>query len=214
MGGGRDVRGVLTALRLDAPLDPSGDQARRLLRRELADPTYFQDNLLQRILDWLGRQLDGSVEGARGVPALTWFAITLVVVLLVGALAFLASRARRTVRRDDAGRPAVLVDEVVTAAQLRARAELALGEGRHADAVVDGFRSLARRQVERGRLEDSPGVTAHEVATGLAREFPGQRDRTAAAADVFDAVMYGERPATRDQAVAVLDLDRDLAGAR
>ncbi|MFC5012713.1 DUF4129 domain-containing protein [Nocardioides plantarum] len=205
---------MVTGLRLDAPLDPSGDEARRLLRRELADPAYFQDNLLQRLLDWLGRQLDGSVEGARGIPALTWLAITLIVVLLVGALAFLASRARRTVRRDDTGPAIVLTGEVVTAAQLRVRAERALAEGRHADAVVDGFRSLARRQVERGRLEDSPGITAHEVAAVLAHEFPPQRERTATAADLFDAVMYGERPATRDQALAVLDLDLALAGAR
>jgi hypothetical protein len=208
------VLDVLGGLPLDAPLDPSGDEARRQLRRELADPTYFQDNLLQRVIDWIGRQVDGSVDGARSTPALTWFAITLVVVLLVGALAFLASRARGTARRDTDGAATVLTDEVVTADQLRARAELALTEGRHADAVVDGFRSLARRQVERGRLEDSPGVTAHEVAAVLAREFPPHRERTATAADLFDAVMYGERPATRDQAAAVLELDLDLAGAR
>lgn len=202
------------SLRLDPPLDPSGDEARRLLRSELADPTYFQDDLLQRVLDWIGRQIDGSVEGARGTPPLTWFAVTVIVVALVGTLVFLLSRARGTARREDRDQGAVLTDEVVTAADLRARAELALTEGRHADAVVDGFRSLARRQVERGRLEDSPGVTAHEVATVLAHEFPSLRGRTGAAADLFDAVMYGERPASRDQAVAVLELDLDLAAAR
>ncbi|MDO9456822.1 DUF4129 domain-containing protein [Nocardioides sp.] len=201
-------------MRLEPPLDPSGDDARGLLRRELADPTYFQDNLVQRIIDWIGRQVDGSVEGARGIPSLTWFAITLIVLALVGGLAFLASRARGTARRDQGRGGDVLTDEVVTAAELRRRAEVALAEGRHADAVVDGFRALARRQVERGRLEDSPGVTAHEVAAALAGEYPQHRDRTAAGADLFDAVMYGERPATRDQAVAVLDLDVELAGAR
>ena len=196
------------------PLDPSGDEARRLLRGELADPAYYRDGVLQRLLDWIGRQVDSSVEGARGVPPLTWFAATLVVVALVGGLAFLASRARGTALAD-AGRPGgVLTDEVVTAADLRARAERALAEGRHGDALVDGFRALARRQVERGRLEDSPGVTAHEVAAALAGEYPHQRERTAAGADLFDAVMYGDRPATREQAVAVLDLDLELAGAR
>lgn len=199
---------------MSPPLDPSGDEGRGLLRRELADPAYVDRDLLQRVLDWIGRQIQGGVDGARGTPALTWFAITVVVVLVVGTLAWLASRARTSTRAATARSRDVLTGEVVTAVALRERAERALAEGRHGDAVVDGFRALARRQVERGRLEDSPGVTAHEVAATLAREYPSQRERTAAGADLFDAVMYGERPATREQAVAVLDLDLELAAAR
>lgn len=201
-------------MRQEPPLDPSGDEARDLLQRELTDPAYYQDNLVQRILDWIGRQVDGTVEGSRDTPALTWFAITLVVVLLVGTLAFLAARARGTARARPDREGDVLTAEVVTAAELRARAEQAMTEGRHGAAVVDGFRALALRQVERGRLEDSPGITAHEVAAALAAEYPGTAARTAAGADLFDAVMYGERPATREQAAAVLDLDVELARAR
>ena len=33
-------------------------------------------------------------------------------------------------------------------------------------------------------------------------------------ADLFDATLYGDRPATRDDASAVLGLDDTLAGAR
>ncbi len=198
----------------DPPLDPSGDEARDLLRRELTDPDYYDDNIVQRLLDWLGRRVDGTVEGARGVPSLTWFAATVIFLALVAAAVFLVSRARGTARQKGERDKAVLTDEVATAAELRARAERAMVEGRYAEAVVDGFRALARRQVERGRLDDSPGVTAHEVATVLAAEYPPQRERTAAGADLFDAVMYGDRPATRDQAAAVLDLDLELAGAR
>jgi hypothetical protein len=201
-------------VRQEPPLDPSGDEARDLLQRELTDPAYYEDNLVQRILDWIGRQVDGTVEGSRDTPALTWFAITLVVVLLVGTLGYLAARARGTARARPDREGDVLTAEVVTAAQLRARAEQALAEGRHGAAVVDGFRALALRQVERGRLEDSPGITAHEVAAVLAAEYPGTAERTAAGADLFDAVMYGERPATREQAAAVLDLDVELARAR
>ena len=101
--------------------------------------------------------------------------------------------------------------------QLRTRAERALAEGRHADAVVEGFRALTVRQVERGRLDDLPGATAHEVAAALAASHPEARgavDRTAA---LFDAVRYGDRPATREQAAEVLALDDALghvSGAR
>ena len=201
-------------MRLEPPLDPSADEARRLLQRELARPEYYDDNLVERVLNWLQRRVDGAVEGSRDTPPLTWFAITVVVLVLVAGVVFLVSRARGTARATSGRDGAVLTDEAVSAADLRARAERALAEGRHGEAVVDGFRALARRQVERGRLEDSPGITAHEVAATLAAQYPQQRDRTAAGADVFDAVMYGARPATRDQAVAVLDLDRELAGTR
>ena len=105
-------------------------------------------------------------------------------------------------------------DGTVTAAQLRARAEAALAEGRYAPALVDGFRALAVRQVERGRLEDLPGATAHEVAAALATAYPEQRVRVDGSALLFDEVLYGDRPATRDQATGVLALDDELAVRR
>ena len=105
---------------------------------------------------------------------------------------------------------AVLTDEVISADELRARAEAALAEGRHEDAVVDGFRAVATRQVERGRLADTPGATAHEVAVALGREFPHLRQRVEDGGTLFDAVLYGDRPATAAQARAVLALDDEL----
>ncbi|WP_340537050.1 DUF4129 domain-containing protein [Nocardioides sp. GXZ039] len=204
----------VTLAAVDPPLDPSADEARRLLQVELSKPDYHDDDLLQRLLDWIQRQIDGTVDGASSIPPLTWFAITFLVVALMVAAAFLISRARGTARRKGVEQRAVLSDEIVTAAELRARAERALAEGRNAEAVIDGFRALARRQIERGRLDDVASITAHEVAAALATEYPERRERTAAGADLFDAVMYGERPATREQALAVLQLDQDLAAAR
>jgi hypothetical protein len=79
---------------------------------------------------------------------------------------------------------------------------------------VDAFRALAVRQIERGRLDDQPGATAHEVAARLASSYPQEGSRVGRAADLFDATLYGDRPATRDDASAVLGLDDTLAGAR
>lgn len=200
---------VLTVLR-DPPLVPSPDDARSALRRELLKPDYHEQNLLERFVEWLRSQLDRGVGAALDLPALQTFAAMLLAVLLVAALVRLVSRARRSARGDKADQ-AVLVDETVTAADLRARAEQALAEGRHEDAVVNGFRALAARQVERGRLDETPGATAHEVAGQLAREYPEQQARVRAAATLFDAVLYGDRPATREQAVDVLALEDDLA---
>ena len=197
----------------DPPLVPSPDEARSALRRELLKPDYYEGNPVRRLLTWLERQLDKGVEAAVDLPPLQTFAAMAIAALLIGTLVWLAARARSSARapRD---RQTVLTDEAITASQLRARAQAALEAGRHEDAVVDAFRALAARQVERGRLDDTPGATAHEVAGVLAAEYPQRRDRVDAAAALFDSVLYGDRPASRAQALDVLALDDDLAVAR
>lgn len=199
--------------RADPPLDPTPEEARSLLRRELIAPDYHDQDLLQRLLTWLGRLVDRGVASASGAPPLQTLAVMVVAVALAAGLVLLLSRARRTSRAADRGR-GVLTDEAVSAADLRARALRALDERRHEDALVDAFRALALRQVERGRLDDAPGATAHEVALALAAEHPHLRGRVDTSADLFDSVLYGDRGATREQALAVLALDDDLAAVR
>ena len=198
---------------LDPPLDPSGSEARSKLRNELLHPEYHQQNLLQQILTWIERRVTRGIDAASQAPPLSTLMAMLLFVALVAGLAWLASRARRTAR-DRGEKRAVLTEEIVTAAELRARAEAALAAGRFEEAVVEGFRALAVRQVERGRLTDTPGATAHEVADLLAAEYPSSRDRMQAGALLFDQVLYGDRPATREQALSVLALDDDLVVRR
>lgn len=197
----------------DPPLDPPPDEARSWLRDELLHPEYHQQNVVQQLLDWLQRRVGAGLDAAQDAPPLSTFAAMVVLVLLVLGLGWLLSRVRRTARTRDEQR-AVLTDEVVTAAELRSRAEAALADGRHEDAVIDGFRALAVRQVERGRLDDAPGATAHEVAASLAAGYPEQRLRVTGCALLFEAVLYGDRPASRDQAVGLLALDDELAVSR
>lgn len=195
------------------PLDPSGGEGRSWLRQELLHREYHEQDLVQQVIGWLMRLLDSGIRAASATPPLSTFAAMLVFLLLAVGLGWLLSRARRTMRR--ASPPvAVLADDGLTAAQLRARAEAALTEGRHAAALVDGFRALAVRQVERGRLEDLPGATAHEVAGALGSAYPEQRQRVDGSARLFDLVMYGDRPASADQAADVLALDDELAARR
>jgi hypothetical protein len=195
------------------PLDPSGDEGRRLLRDELLKSDYHRQHLWQRLVAWLGRRFDGSVRAASGSSWVTVLVTMLLVALLVTGLALLLSRVSRD-RRTRAGAPALLSDDRPSAADLRRRAEASLAEGRHGQAVVDGFRALATRQIERGRLDDQPGATAHEVAARLAASYPDEGSRVGRSADLFDATMYGDRPASREDAAGVLGLDDTLAGAR
>ena len=197
----------------DPPLDPSGSEARSKLRRELVHPEYHQQNLFQRVLNWLIRKVGTGLDQASQAPPLSTFMAMLIFVALALALAWLVSRARHTAREKDDKR-AVLTEEVVTADELRARAEAALEAGRFEEAVVEGFRAVAVRQVERGRLSDTPGATAHEVAGALAQEHVAMADRVHQSARLFDEVLYGDRPATREQAGSVLVLDDDLVVRR
>jgi hypothetical protein len=195
------------------PLNPSGDEGRRLLREELLHREYHSGDLWSRVLDWLSRRFQGGVDAASGLGGLATFVALLLAAGLVLALAWALSRLRHD-RRRRAERRGVLPPSHASATELRRRAEAALADGRHDQAVVDGFRAVTARQVERGRLDDQPGATAHEVAAVLATTYPDLGERVGRTADLFDATLYGHRSAGHDDATAVLALDDALAGAR
>jgi hypothetical protein len=195
------------------PLHPSGAEGRRLLRDELLHSEYHRQNLFQRILDWLTRRLDGGVGAASGSSWITTLATMTLVALLVLGLVWLLSRLRRDRRRRTAAE-ALLPEHHASAAELRRRAETALREGRHDAALVDAFRAVAARQVERGRIDDQPGATVHEVAARLAATYPTHGPRVGRTADLFDATMYGHHAASHEDAADAIALDDTLAGAR
>jgi cytoskeletal protein RodZ len=198
---------------VDPPLHPSGSQAHSELRRELLHPEYHRQNLLQEVISWLSRKVGSGLDRASQAPPVSTLMAMVIFVGLALALGWLVSRARRTAHEKDEKRT-VLTEEVVTADELRARAEAALEGGRFEEAVLDGFRAVAVRQVERGRLADAPGATAHEVAVALAQEYAAMATSVHQSARLFDGVRYGDRPATREQAASVLALDDALVVRR
>jgi len=200
--------------RLEPPLVPTPDEARRALQRELARPEYHDTNLVQRVMDWVKGGIQDALDAASGSSTGHALAVMAVLLGLAGLIGWLVSRTRLSRRARDARQGGVLTEEAVSAADLRRRAEQALADGRPADALVDGFRAMTARQVERGRLADIPGATAHEVALWLEAEYPVQSSRVDVSAALFDAVLYGGRGASAEQARAVLGLDDELAGAR
>ena len=195
-----------------APLEPSGDQARQWLQRELLDPSYHDQHLLERLVGWLQRRLGTGLAAAAEAPLAVTAAAVAVLLLLALGLLWLLSRARVSAA---APRPvAVPGEDRLTGHELRARAEASLASGRYGDAVVEAFRALAGHQIEAGMLTDVPGATAHEVAEALAGRHPVRGEQIRAAGALFDRVLYGRRPATREQALAVLALDDALAAVR
>lgn len=202
----------MTPILLLDPLTPSPDEARSQLRRELLHPDYHRDDLLGRLLDWVMGLISRALTAASQAPPLSTLVAMLLGLVLVGALLWLLSRARGS-RRAAADRAPVLPDRTVSAARWRQLADEAMLQERFGDALVHGFRAFVAGQVEAGLLADSPGATAHEVVRALEQVAPGRHPGLAPAADRFDQVLYGDRPATREQAAAVLALDAHPAGA-
>lgn len=199
-------------MRLDPPLDPTSAQAREWLEAELRKGVYREDpSLLERLWDWASRALAGTTaEG--GLPAWT---IWLAVLVGVAVVALVVARSVRAERRMTGPRRAGVLDGPVRpAAEHRAAAKAALAAGDADTAVLEGYRAIARSAVERTLLDDLPGRTAHEVSVALFPVFPPYAGSLAFAADTFDAVRYGRRPASADAARAVIALDDDVSQAR
>jgi len=194
--------------------DPSTDEARRLLTRELSRAAYHQEPLVDRILRWINERLDALLAGpdAAGAGWLSPWVTALVGLLVVGLIAFVVPKVQRERRApaDDA----VLADLATSAAQYRQRAAAAVAAGDFGAALLNGFRAIARDMAGRAVLDDAPGRTAHEVGLALAPVFPEHADDLTRAATLFDAVRYGGQLASRPEAEQVLDLDRVLAAAR
>ncbi|NHA66715.1 DUF4129 domain-containing protein [Phycicoccus flavus] len=203
---------VLPALVRDAPLDPSSDEARRWLEQELTSPRYHeQPGLLDRFRELVERLLDSGPR--TGLPSVF---VPIAVGLVLAVLALVLVRVlRRDVGESGSGRGRGVLDVPdVPAATLRRQARDALDRGDWDTAVLDGLRAVARGAVERVIVDDAPGRTAHEVAVTLATPFPGEDAALIAAADAFDAVRYGERHATAEQARGVVALEERVAAAR
>lgn len=196
------------------PLQPSGREARSWLTHELLDPAYHRSNPIQELLDWLSRLFNNTLGTAATASSASLAAALVVLLAVVVAVVLLLSRTRRDGRARRARRAGEPTAQVLTASQLRAAAERALQEERYDDAAVDAFRALAVRQHEQGRVDLTPGSTAHEVAALLGQAFPERRGPLDAGARVFDEVHYGEHAAAREQAAGLLALDDDLTRPR
>ena len=102
------------------PLQPSGAEGRRLLREELLHSEYHRHDLLQRILGWIWRRLQGGVGVASGSGWLSTLVTMLVAALLVAGLVLLLSRLRRD-RRRRRDAEAELTDARIPSSELRRR---------------------------------------------------------------------------------------------
>lgn len=198
-------------MRADPPLVPDPRDAERLLRDELDGGAYTDSGVLAQLQEWLQDLFSEGSERTSGISQVQTVLAWVSALVLLGLLVYLLTRVRGA-RAAASGPRALLGDEVTTAAELRRRAERALAEGRHEEALVEGYRALALRQIEDDQVDDVPGATAQEVGRMLATAFPEAAGALLDTAARFDGVLYGRRRASAEQAGSVLGLDDALPG--
>src|SRR5665811_1677208 len=166
-------------------LSPTPPQARSWLRQELRGHDY-QSPWLDSAIRWIVDHVRNLLDGARHLAGLSPL-ITVLIALLVWVLPRL--------RREPgvaASEGAVLDDVTITPRHYRDLAAQAVRDGRYDDAVLDGFRAIAKDMSARRVLNDAPGRTAHEVSLALAAPFPDHADRLAQAADLLSLIHISE----------------------
>jgi hypothetical protein len=195
-------------------LDPTPGEARKWLADELNGQPYGQ-SWLSSLTRWVADRL-ASLFDAVGRAADSGLSLLVTVLVAFAVIALLVWVLPKVRRESVVAGPdgAVLDDLTITAETYRKLAAQALADGRYDGAVLDGFRAIAKDMSDRTLLDDAPGRTAHEVSLTVGRAFPAHAGRLAQAADVFDAVRYGHRRATADQANQIRQLDTELIGTR
>ena len=196
------------------PVDPSAEEAREWVLRELSRPEYADKrSLLQRLLDWVGDLVDELLR--HGPGALPGWALPVVLALLAVLLGtVLVTRLGREGGPSRRGEGVVLDEPHLDADAYRARARAAYAAGLADGAAADWFRAIAASASERALIDESPGRTAHEVSVALAALLPEEAPALSRAADHFDAIRYGDAHVDEAVARSIADLDSRLAASR
>jgi hypothetical protein len=190
-------------------IDIDRDTAHEAAQRELDKPIYPKGSVSQRINEWIHELLYRVIEEGSSVPG-GWLTITVLVILLIAAVAIAVRIARRTIRTRSGGDYQLFDAGQLTAAQHRAIAERFAAEENWTAAIRHRLRAVARGLEENGTLDPAPGRTASELATDAAGRLPPLAAELSRAATAFNDVTYGERPGTQAGYQLIVDLDDHL----
>jgi len=193
-------------------LNPTPPEAHSWLKQELHGSDY-QSPWLDSVSRWIADMMRKLLEGAGHLAGLSSFITVLIALVVIALVVWVLPRVRREPVAAVTG-GTVLDDVTITPGLYRDLAARAIRDGRFDDAVLDGFRAIAKGMSDRRMLDDAPGRTAHEVSMALASPLPEHAERLARAADLFDSVRYGHRRASAYQAGQIQDLDAELVTVR
>ncbi|MDA2889858.1 DUF4129 domain-containing protein [Mycolicibacterium sp. BiH015] len=190
-------------------IDIDRDAAHDAAQSELGKSIYPKPSALDLISDWLEEVLYRLTAGASDFPG-GWLTVSVLVILVAVAIVVAVRIARRAMRSSRNDAPALFGDHMLSAAEHRATAERFAASGDWAPAIRHRLRAIARQLEENGVLDPVPGRTATELARSAGRALPSLAGELRTAADIFNDVTYGGRPASEQQYRMIAELDARL----
>jgi hypothetical protein len=206
---------VLSLLPMQVPVALDRAAAQQAARDELAKQVYREagPSLTERALRWVLEQFGRLLHGAADVSPGGY--VGLAVVVLLVTVAVIALRLGIGPMQRAAGRDQPLfVGRPRTAAQHRAEADEHAAAGRWAEAVRSRLRAVVTGLEERALIDPRPGRTADEAAAEAGAAVPHCAAELRAAAQTFDEVWYGGRPAGPENDAALRELDDRVRASR
>ena len=202
---------MIALLPFAVPVDVGRDEGQRLAAQELADPAYHVDDpsLIQRVVSWVYDHVQRLLGDAAAVVPGGWWGLLVLVALAIGLVAVLLWRGG-PVRRTASNQAALFVGKARSAADHRRAADQAAASSRWEEAVLERYRAIVRSLEERTILEPRPGRTAAEAAAEAGLVLPLVAQDLRAAAQTFDSVAYGGRPASSTDDRFLRELDRAI----
>jgi len=207
---------VLQGLAARVPVDVGPDEAREAARRELTDPAYraAEPSLLQRALTWAFDRLASLLDAVAATVPGGWGGLLILALIAVAVAVAVRLQVGQVTRARRRGAKPVFTGRPWSAAEHRRRAEEALARGELAEAVRERFRAIVRDLEQRGLLDERPGRTADEAAADAGAQLPGSAGGLREAAQLFDDVWYGGRPAARQAYDRLAAVDSQVQAER
>jgi len=190
-------------------IDIDRDAAHEAAQRELGKPMYPKASLTERLADWIDELLYRLADAGASLPG-GWLTLSVLLILLAIAVVVAVRIARRTMRTNRGGGPALFGEHELSAADHRVTAEQFAAAANWSAAIRHRLRAVARQLEETAVLDPVPGRTATELARDAGRVIPNLAPELDRAAEAFNDVTYGERPGTEAAYRMIADLDDHL----
>jgi hypothetical protein len=171
------------------------------------------ESLVQRIVSWIGDQLNKFTFGLGGGPGFLGNLVSLAIIAGLVVLAVLLVRAllgrTRIPKPPDDEELSIELEAGRASADWRSEAERHEASGQWREAMRARYRELVRALIEDGVLDDLPGRTTGEYRNEFGRARPGNADSFIELTELFEAVWYGgeETGAAANQRFRQLALD-------
>jgi hypothetical protein len=180
-----------------------------LARPEFRPPSVSP---IDQVRHWIGQQIQNALSAALSGSFSVLGAVILVAI--IGLLAWLVIRLWRGTRSDPAVRFAVVADRRRPPADWLAEAAECERRGDFRGSLRARYRALVSELARRGLVDDIPGRTSGEHRREVREALPATMEDFGGATDLFELAVYGDGPAGPGESARIAELSaKVLAGA-